>query len=90
MSDKPGGHDGETRAQAWDRIGDDIEDPFDKHKKSRGRYGWWDLLAGHATTNVAVAEARELPYRFAHIALYTVMALLVLGAIGLAIWVLTA
>ena len=84
MSDKPGGHDGETRAQAWDRLSDNIEDPFDKHKKSRGRYGWWDLLAGHATMNVAVTEAREKPYRFAHIAMY---ALGVIVVIALAVWI---
>jgi hypothetical protein len=59
-------HDGETLAETKDRFGDNLEDPFDRHRKSRGRYGWWDTLAGHSGANVCVALAREKPYKAGH------------------------
>jgi hypothetical protein len=80
------GHDGETLAEANDRVGDDFEDMFDRHKKSRGRYGWWDLVAGHAFTNVLVSWSRERPRAVGHVMMYAIVAMVVLVVLGAIAW----
>jgi hypothetical protein len=60
-------HDGETLAEALDRVSDNFEDPFDEHRNSRGRYGWADTLAGHAVVNVFVTWCREQPRTAGHV-----------------------
>jgi hypothetical protein len=79
------GHDGETLAEAKDRFWDNLEDPFDEHKKSRGRKGWKDTLFGHSLVNVAVSWAREDPYSAGHWLAYAGIAIVVL-LIGWAIF----
>ena len=80
-------HDGETLGQAVDRLGDDLEDPFDRHRGSRGRHGWRDLLGGHALVNVVVAWCRERPRTAGHVLAYALVGLLAGAAAGLA-WAL--
>jgi hypothetical protein len=80
-------HDGETFAQAVDRLSDNLEDPFDRHRKSRGRIGWKDLP--HSVTNIPVTLARERPWLAGHLWLYTVLGLLTVIALGAAVWALT-
>ncbi len=74
-------HDSEGLAAAIDRLGDDVEDPFDEHAKSRGRFGWYDLAAFHAVTNVFVSYCREQPRGAGHVwfaqSLVTLIVLLV-------------
>ena len=82
-------HDGETLGQAVDRLGDDLEDPFDRHRGSRGRHGWRDLLGGHALVNVVVAWCRERPRTAGHVLAYALVGLLAGVAAGLA-WVLAS
>jgi hypothetical protein len=80
MSDlgEPRRHDGETLKQAFDRLSDNIEDPFDRHRNSRNRYGWKDLLFGHALTNVFVTLARERPQQAGYLLLAAAVGMLVL------------
>jgi hypothetical protein len=54
-------HDGEGLDAAWLRLRRDILHPLTRHPESRGRYGWADLLGGHAVVNVVVEGAREYP-----------------------------
>jgi hypothetical protein len=79
-------HDGETLVQAKDRYLDDWEDLGDKHTKSRGRYGWFDLMAGHASTNVAVTFAREQPRAAGHWLANSVRINVVLFMLAVAGW----
>lgn len=72
------GHDGETLAEAKDRLSDDIEDPWDRHTKSRGRTGFKDLIGGHAPLNVLVSWFREKPRDAAHWVAYFGIAIVVL------------
>lgn len=72
--DEPSGHDGETLAQAVDRLGDDLEDPFDRHRGARGRVGWKDLP--HAVTNLPVTLARVRPWLAGHVLMWAGLALL--------------
>jgi len=60
---------------ALDRLSDNVEDPFDRHRNSRNRVGWKDLP--HAITNVPVTAARQLPWMTGHILLWVAVALLV-------------
>jgi len=88
-------HDGETLEQAVDRRRDNWEDPFDKHRASRGRYGWYDLLALHALTNIFVTLCREQPrtagHRWLNQTVATVVVLLVLLPLaGYGLWRLVA
>ena len=73
-------HDGETFPQAVDRLGDNLEDPFDRHRKSRGRLGWKDIP--HAITNLPVTLAREQPWLAGHLWLWTAVAALLAFAVG--------
>jgi ferric-dicitrate binding protein FerR (iron transport regulator) len=76
------GHDGETLAQAWDRLCDNVEDLWDRHRKSRGRLGWKDLP--HALVNIPVSAARDYPKLFGKGALAVAAAMLAL--IAWAVW----
>jgi hypothetical protein len=76
-------HDGETLAQARDRFGDNLEDPFDRHRKSRGRMGWKDTIGGHSLVNVAVSWAREDAYGAGHMLVYALIVIILLAALSL-------
>jgi hypothetical protein len=80
-------HDGETLAQATDRFSDNLEDPFDRHRASRGREGWRDVLAGHAFVNVLVSWCREDPYKAGHWFSYVILLdFALLGVIVALVW----
>ncbi len=79
------GHDGETLPEALDRVSDNFEDLGDKHRKSRGRYGWKDLLGGHAFVNVLVTWCREQPRSAGHVWFFQTLATVVVG-VGILIW----
>jgi len=82
---EPKQHDGETLAEARDRFSDNLEDPFDEHRKSRGRMGWRDTIGGHSAINVLVAWCRELPREAGHMMAYLILALVVI-CVGLVVW----
>lgn len=62
----PPGHD--PMAEHIDRVSDNFEDPFDRHRASRGRLGWKDW--GHSITNIFVEFCRAYPYSAGHWWLY--------------------
>lgn len=82
-------HDGETLAEARDRFSDDVEDLFDRHSKSRGRYGWVDLLMGHALVNLFVTYCREQPRGAGHWWAYQTIATFAVLILGAVLWVVT-
>jgi hypothetical protein len=84
-------HDGETLEAAIRRWKNDHEDPWDEHKDSRGRAGWYDILALHALTNLFVTLCREQPRTAGHWGLYMALyiAVTLLGAAGWGLWKLT-
>jgi hypothetical protein len=81
------GFDGETLAQSEQRLRDDLDEPFERHANSRGRYGWLDILGGHAIVNVAVARCRESPREAGHVLAYCVIGLTFLLLLYVALFV---
>jgi hypothetical protein len=77
-------HDGEGLDAAWRRFRLDMRRPFARHPESRGRYGWSDLLGGHALINLVVEFTRERPHTFAKAWLLQCLAIAVL--LGLVAW----
>jgi hypothetical protein len=78
-------HDGETLDQARHRFWLNVRHPFTRHPEARNRYGWLDLLAGHAVTNLYVTYARERPRSAGHLWRYSVLVLLV-AVVAVWIW----
>ncbi len=82
---EPKQHDGETTAEALDRVSDDFEDLFDRHRASRARVGLLDLP--HALVNLPVEWCRADPWMTGHIWFFQTLATVVIG-ISLAVWVM--
>jgi hypothetical protein len=73
-------HDGEKLTTAWRRFWNNLEDPFDTHRDSRGRLGWVDIP--HALMNLPVTLCREEPWLAGHLWLYSVPVIFLLGVLG--------
>jgi hypothetical protein len=73
-------HDGEGLDAAWSRLRGDILHPWLRHDASRGRYGWRDLLGGHAVVNVVVEGVRAYPQTAAKAWLVQSLATVLLAA----------
>jgi hypothetical protein len=80
-------HDGETMVQAKARFWYGIRHPFTCNPLARNRYGWWDFVAGHSTTNLYVTYCRENPREAGHAWRYTVLELLAVIAVLAAGWI---
>lgn len=69
-------HDGESYAEAKVRFWYGLRHPWTRNPAARNRYGWYDFIAGHSTTNLYVSWTRENGRDAGHLIRYLVWAVL--------------